>query len=188
MKILRRFLLCLWSLALIATAAVVGVCAFRPVDTQYYLDKLYYVLIGGQYFWWLLLAAVVLLLGGMLGVFASLARKPAPPQVVIGKSEGGQVNICLDAVDNVVHKAALSVPGVREVKSRIKAAKNGVSIKMQIGLPHDTNVPETSTEVQKVVKEQLQVVTGLAVAEVTVLVATVSGLAVKTAREQNTIL
>jgi uncharacterized alkaline shock family protein YloU len=188
MNILRRFLLCLWSLGLIAAAAALGVCAFRPTLTQHSLDRLYRLLTGPQYFWWLLLAAVLLLLGGMLGVFVSLARKSAPVQVVVGKSEGGQVNISLDAVDNVVHKAVLSVGGVREVKSHLKAANNGVSIKLEVVLPHDTSVPETATAVQKAVKEQLHMFTGLAVAEVAVLVSTVEGQAAKTFTDQPTIV
>jgi len=183
MNMLRRFLLCLWSMAILAAAAAVGVCAFRPAEMEYILSRLFNLLTGAQYFWWLLLGAFILLICGMLGVFVSLARKSALPQVVIGKSEGGQVNICLVAVDNVVQKAAFSVEGVREVKSRLKAAKNGVSVKLQIALPHDINVPETSTEVQNAVKEQLQTITGLAVAEVAVLVTNVTGKAVKPVKE-----
>ena len=183
MNILRRFLLCLWSLGLIAAAAAVGVCAFRPTDTQYIIDKLYRLFSGpqheNQYFFWLLLSAAILLLCGMLGVFISLARKPKLQQVVVGKSEGGQINISLQAVDNVVHKAALSVEGVREVKSRLIAATNGLDINLQIALPHDISVPETATAVQTVVKEQLQMVTGLKVAEVAVLISTVEGKALK---------
>ena len=180
MNILRRFLLCLWSLALMAVAAALGVYAFRPAMLQDTLDKLYRFLTGSQHFWWLLLVAVALLFFGMLGIFVSLARKSVPTQVIVGKSEGGQVNISLEAVDNVVHKAALAVNGVREVKSKLKALNNGVGISLQITMPHDTNVPETATAVQTAVKEQLQIVTGLTVAEVAVLVSTVEGRPAKT--------
>ena len=180
MNMLRRFLLCLWSLVIIASATSLGVCTLRPVTTRPGLVRLYTLLTGPEYFWWLLLVAVVMLLCGMLGIFVALAGKSAPAQVIIGNSEGGQVNISLEAVDNVVHKAALSVNGVREVKSRLKAAKNGVSIKLQISLPHDINVPDTATAVQKVVREQLQMITGLSVAEVAVLVSTMEDKAVKT--------
>jgi uncharacterized alkaline shock family protein YloU len=62
-----------------------------------------------------------------------------------------------------------------------------VGIKLEIVLPHDTNVPETATAVQKAVKEQVQMVTGIAALEVAVLVSTVEGSAVKTYKEQTTI-
>ena len=185
MNILRRILLCLWSLGMVAVAAAFGVCAFRPDLTQYSINRLYAIFTSPWYFWWLLLAAVVLLCCGMLGIFFSLARKSASTQVIIGRTEGGQINISLDAVDNVVHKAALTINEVREVKSRLKAAKNGVSIKLQIALPHDISVPETSTAVQTAVKEQVQAVTGLTVAEVAVLVVNVEG---KAAKEHATIV
>jgi uncharacterized alkaline shock family protein YloU len=133
------------------------------------------LLTGSRYFWWLLLAAVALLLLGMLGLFVSLARKREPTQVIIGRSEGGQVNISLEAVDDVVRKAALSVNGVREVKTRLKAGKNGVDVSLRIVIPHDTSVPETSTALQNAVKEQLQAIAGLTVAEISVLVSTVEG-------------
>ena len=163
-----------------AVAAFVGVCALFPSATKYSLEMLNKLLTGpqhGQHFWWLLLGAVVLLLCGMLGVFTSLARKYTPTQVIVGKSEGGQVNISLEAVDDVVRKAALSVNGIMDVKTRLKAAKNGVDVSLQITIPHDVNVPETSTALQNVVKEQLQVVTGLTVADVSVLISGVTGKA-----------
>ena len=175
MNVLRRFLLCLWSLILMAVAAVLGLCAFRPATVQYSLDKLYRVLCGSQNFWWLLLASVILLFLGALSLFISLARKSVPTQVVVGNSEGGQVNISLDAVDNVVRQAALSVGGVKDVTTKLKAASNGVGINLQISMPYDTNVPETATAVQTVVKEQVQAITGLTVAEVAVLISTVEG-------------
>ncbi|MCL1976222.1 MAG: alkaline shock response membrane anchor protein AmaP [Firmicutes bacterium] len=179
MNILRRFLLFLWSLGLITVAAAVGVCALRPEEARFSVDRLYKLLTLSDYFWWLLLAAVVLLLCGMLSLFVSLAKKSAPQQIVIGKSEGGQVNISLQAVDSVVHRAALTVDGVKEVKSRLNAANNGLGISLQIALPHEMNVPETATAVQTAVKEQLQMVTGLVVGEVTVLISTVEGKSYK---------
>ena len=188
MNILRRFLLCLWSLALMAAAAALGVCAFRPDTAQYVLERSQRLLTASHYFWWLMLAALVLFLLGFVGVFVSLFRKHAPTQVIIGKSDGGQVNISLEAVDNVVRKAALSVNGVKDVKSSLKAASNGVSIGLQITIPHDTSVPETATAIQKEVKEQLQMVAGLTVAEVTVLVSTVEGAVGKTVKDQATIV
>lgn len=175
MNMLRRFLLCLWSLALIAGASVAGVCAFREDVAQYWLRRLEIVLLSGQFFWWLLLFAVALLLVGMLGVFVSFARKAQPTEVVVGVGEGGQVNISLTAVDNVVRKAALSVNGVKEVKSHLKPAAGGLGIKLEISIPHDIIVPETAAAVQEAVKTQLQAITGLTVAEVTVLVSSVEG-------------
>ena len=179
MNILRRFLLCLWSVASIAAAAALGVCALRPAAIENSLDRLHRLLTGAHYFWWLLLAAVVLLLCGMLGVFVSLARKSTPSQVAVGKSEGGLINISLDAVDNVVHKAALSVNGIQEIKSHLKTANNGVIIKLEAVMPHETNVPETATALQRAVKEQVQAITGIAVTQVAVLISTVGGNAAK---------
>lgn len=181
MNFLRRFLLCLWSLALIAGAASIGVCAFNPVSAKYYTYWLDSVAGSGRFFWWLLLTSVVLLVLGMLGVFVALARKAAPPnQVVIGRSEDGQVNISLNAVDNVVRKAALSVTGVKEVKVHLKPLDNTLHISLQIALPHDISMPETAAAVQQVVKEQLQAITGLAVADVAVLVSSVEDKVNKT--------
>ncbi|MCL1816632.1 MAG: alkaline shock response membrane anchor protein AmaP [Clostridiales bacterium] len=184
MNVLRRFLLCLCSLATIAVAAAVGVCAFSPEATRFSLDRLYRFLTEPYYFYWLLLAAVVLLLWGLFSFFVSLAKKPAPAQVVVGTSEGGQVNISLDAVDNVVRKAALSVDGVKNVESHIKATKNGVAIKLKISLPHDTSVPNTSTAIQTEVKKQLDMVVGLTAVSVAILVSAVEGRATKIGNEQ----
>jgi uncharacterized alkaline shock family protein YloU len=87
----------------------------------------------------------------------------------------------MEAVDNVVKRAALSVSGVKDVKSKLKAANNGVSVNLQVALPHDTNVPETATAIQTAVKEQLQTITGLTVAEVAIVVTSVEGRPTKVA-------
>jgi len=111
----------------------------------------------------------------MLGVFVALAHKSEPGQVIIGKSEGGQVNISLLAIDSVVHKAVLSVTVIRDLKTRIKAVANGVSINLKIAIAHNINVPETATAVQNAVKEQVQSITGLNIAEVNVLIVNIEG-------------
>lgn len=174
MNMLRRLLLCLWSLVLIADAAVVGVCAFRQDVAQYWLNRLEPLLLSGRYFWWLLLAGVLMLVVGMLGVFVALARKAQPAEVVVGMSEGGQVNVSLVAVDNVVRKAAQGISGVKEVQPHLKSTGASVDIGLEIVIAHDVNVPETAAAVQEAVKSQLQTITGLTITEVKVLVSSVA--------------
>lgn len=174
MNVLRRFLLCIWSLILIAAAAVIGVCAFREDVVDYWLRKLGIVFKSGDFFWPLILCAAAVLVLGILGVYVALARKSAPTQVVIGASEGGQVNISLSAVDHVVQKAAQTIADVREVRTQIKAMRDGVEVSLHLTMPHEVNVPETAAAVQSAVKTQLEGMTGLHVTEVKVLIANVA--------------
>jgi len=177
MNMLRRFLLCLWSLMLIAVAAVIGVCAFRTKVAQYWLSRLETLMLSGQFFWWLMLGAVILMIIGVLSLFAALARKARPHQVMIAMAEGGQMNISLAAVDNVIRKAVMGVNGVREVKTHLKPLGNSVGVKLEITIPHDISAPETATAVQEVVKEHLLTFTGISVNDVAVLVSGVEGKA-----------
>ena len=177
MNILRRFLLCLWGVMLIAVAAMVGVCAFRYDVGQYWLGRMEILLHSGRFFWWMMLCGVVLLLVGILSLFAAFARKARPYQVVIGIAEGGQMNISMDAVDNVVRKAVLGVNGVKEVKSHLKPLGNSVDVKLEITIPHDISAPETAAAVQEAVKSQLLAIAGITVEEVAVLISGVEGKA-----------
>lgn len=174
MNALRRLLLFLGSLLFVACSAVVGVCAIRLDVANYWLRRLEMVFKSGDYLVILLICAALALILGIVGIFVALARKSGPAQVVIGESEGGQVNISLAAVDNVVKKAAQAVTEVRDVKTKLKAVRDGVEVSLHLTVPFEVNVPETAAGVQSAVKAELEGMTGLRVSQVKVLIANVA--------------
>ena len=174
MNFLRRLLLFIWSLLIVKIAVIIGVFTFRADIANNWLRDLATLFISGNYHWQLLLiAAGVLILGG-LSLFVALVRKSEQPQMVVGSSESGQVNISLAAVDSVVKKACLEITAVHESHTKLKATRDGVAIFLNLTVPHQTNIPETAASLQAVVKQQLESLTGLQVKEVKVLIANVA--------------
>ena len=173
MNFLRRLLLFIWSLLFIKIAAAVGIFAFRQDLADTWLGQLTTVFTSGNYHWLLVGIAAGLLVLGAFSIFVALAHKHEVSQMIIGSSESGQVNISLKAIDSVVKKACAEITVVHDLHTKIKAMRDGVSIFLNLTVPHGTNIPETSASLQAVVKEQVEALTGLRVTEVKVLITNV---------------
>lgn len=108
------------------------------------------------------LAGLVVLLTGW--------RQPLLTQSLVQTNELGQTKISLQAIENIVLRAARQIKGVREVKPRIKITAEGVNISLQTMLLPDFPVPSVATELQQTVVQQLQQLAGLTVLHTDIIV------------------
>ena len=67
-------------------------------------------------------------------------------------------------------KAVKRVEGVKEIRSAVKDSPEGLIITMHMMINPEHSVPEMSKNVQTAIKESLETIGGLTVAEVRVLV------------------
>ena len=173
MNFLRRLLLFIWSLLFVKIAAAVGIFAFRQDLADTWLRQLNTVFTSGNYHWLLIGVAAGLLVLGAFSIFVAFARKHEPQQMLVGSSESGQVNISLKAIDSVVKKACAEITIAHDLHTKIKAMREGVAISLNLSVPHGTNIPETSANLQAIVKQHVESLTGLRVTEVKVLITNV---------------
>lgn len=167
-----RFLVFLTSLFLIFVAIVVALTAGRalnllPVDAWFFSFYAY----GGWKAW--AVAALVFLVGLRLAYLA-LPRKRAE-HLLIQNSELGEVRIALPAIENLVQRTAGQVEGVKEVRSKVDARAEGVSIHLNAWVGSNVNVPDLAVRLQEAVRQRLQEVVGLKAIAVKVAVKDIGG-------------
>lgn len=117
--------------------------------------------------------ALVLIVMAIRGIVAVCppAEEPQAKTVMIKVTNSGKVQMTLTAVDTLVQKAARTVEGVRDVKSRINVSETQEAIiDLQVMLVPDAVVPSVCENVQNTVKEYVQTHAGLPVQDVAVCV------------------
>lgn len=73
----------------------------------------------------------------------------------------GRVNISLMAIEDLIKRAIVQTPEVREVKSKISVSKSGLRIKTTLILRAEGSIPEVTSRVQELIKKKVQEAIGL---------------------------
>lgn len=102
--------------------------------------------------------------------FFSNEKKVTP----ISKSEIGEVDITLDALDSLVNNIALEQDGVTAIKNRLKTKDGILLINLTAEIFPSKNIPEITGNLQELVKTYIEDITGVTVGEIKVLVETVA--------------
>jgi uncharacterized alkaline shock family protein YloU len=114
----------------------------------------------------IIVAAVLLLLGVILFV---LPHKGSDRSFETS-SKGGSVRISQDALQEIIARSATALPGVLQVKSNLRQRDAGLQIMISCQFEQGELIPQTSEELQKKVKTDVELYTGIKVTEVKVLV------------------
>jgi len=91
-------------------------------------------------------------------------------QTLVARGELGEVKVTATAIEAVVTRTARETNGVREVKTRLRSLGTGVALFLLVVVQPDIPVPALTAELQKRVKENVESIIGVDVAEVRVLV------------------
>jgi uncharacterized alkaline shock family protein YloU len=169
MKGLNLLLLAVLSLAVMAAAAVVvGLAAplpFLDVFRTSFLDvynNWLFALLG--------IAAFILALWAFLLSLKPVERVRAIDQ----QGELGEYRISFEALENLVLQATRDIRGVKDTRTRLALKEAGLSIDLRIGTLPDLKVPELVQEIQTKVRDYVQEISGVDVAEVKVLVESIT--------------
>lgn len=162
-----RFVLFLYNLVLLALGGLLLALALNRPEPLAYLQLALATpanrLVAG-------IAALVLLVV-VVAVWLSMFKKePALQKVIIKHSLQGEIAITIPAVKVLIMKAIKPVEGVRDIRSGVKQGAEGLIVNLQMAINPDLNVPELSQQIQSVVKQYLQEIGGLEIAEIIMLV------------------
>src|SRR5665647_682812 len=111
-------------------------------------------------------AAVLLLLGLLLFV----RPRESSDRSFQTSSKGGNVRISQDALQEIIVRSATALPGVLQVKSKLREREAGLQIMVSCQFEQDERIPQTSEELQAKVKADVELYAGIMVTEVKVLV------------------
>ena len=85
-------------------------------------------------------------------------------------SKEGEVRISQDALQDIIARSAMLLPGVLQVQSSLRARETGLQIRVSCQFEQGVIIPQTSEDLQAQVKADVERYTGIIVTEVKVLV------------------
>lgn len=103
-------------------------------------------------------------------LFMGLQRNARKDDVLVEKGLLGEVSMSIPAIQLIIMKAVRQVDGAKETRTTVKKVPAGLVITLHMMINPERNVPELTSEVQKKVKEYLENVGGLQIAEIKVLI------------------
>lgn len=162
-----RFMLFLYNLLLLALAGIFLAAALNRPEPLAYLQSALAtpesrLMVG---------IVALLLLAATLAVFLYMFKKgPSLEKVVIKQGLQGEIAITVPAIKVLIMKAIKQVEGVRDVRSRVSQSAEGLIINLHMAVNPELSVPELSQQIQSAVKQYLQDIGGLQVAEIRMLV------------------
>jgi uncharacterized alkaline shock family protein YloU len=172
-KIIDRLLLFLLSLTLIGGTAILLLATFGAIafeDSLKFLNKVYYNTQTAVPF--IVVSTLMLLISvRMLYIAVRPGRVNLPS--IDQRTDFGDIRISVETVENLALKAAQRSRGVKDLKTRVSVGPSGLEIIIRTLVDGERSIPSLTEEIQSTVKTQIEEVTGIPVATVSVYVANV---------------
>jgi uncharacterized alkaline shock family protein YloU len=120
----------------------------------------------------IILGAVGIIIGiiALIMLIWGLKTSNRSHAVLVEKGLAGEISISIDAIKVIIMKAVKQVEGVKDIKSVVSSTAGGLIVKLHIMINTEHTVPELAQSLQLAVKDDLEKIGGLQVAEIKVLV------------------
>jgi uncharacterized alkaline shock family protein YloU/uncharacterized membrane protein len=142
-----------------------------------YLDNLYHEpLVRNS----LLIVSIAFLMISLRFFYLAVRRNQTESPSVNLPSAHGNVSISIETIQNVALRASGRIKGLNELKARIQVKDSGLEIDLRTKVDGDSSIPQITEDVQRIVKEQVELLTGIPVAKVSIHVTNIVSLAVPT--------
>lgn len=169
MGIIDRIMLSIYTFFLAFLSVVVILLSLRLIHLELAWTSLAYVygqweasLVGAVFF----LVSIRLLLAGL--------RSRRVKNTIVHHNDMGDVHISLMAVENLVEKVARHIRGVRDIKVDVSMAHENIIVRMKVKISPESHVPTVAAEIQNRVHEYVKNTVGIELADVQVMVETIS--------------
>ena len=177
MNLVNGLLVSLGSLVLIAAGILMVLIASEAVSPTVipggaFDAELFDVAIAtGSGLWAYVGSGIALIALGVLVLlfeFLHAARNAAPGMVLLRSETEGIVRISLDSVRQLAEQTCQSNRQVRRTDCGVQMAEDGLRIQLAVGLHLAAEVPRESSAIQQEVKEVVERLIGLPVADVSI--------------------
>ncbi|MFW6287713.1 MAG: alkaline shock response membrane anchor protein AmaP [bacterium] len=169
MKLMYRFVIFLMAVLLMITSIGLAFYGFGW-GGQDMLPEL----INDLYNRWELAIVFILLFIASAWIIYPFFVNEDVAKTSISKSELGNIDITLDALDSLVNNIALEQEGVVAIKNRLKTTEEGLIINLTAKIFPSMSIPNITESLQGMVKSYIEDTTGVTVVEVKVLVEQIS--------------
>lgn len=160
MNSVLTFIYVLLTLCILIYASVVyvGAVSFTQSDLLKIINSDY---VG------LILAGLILL--GLVILFYIFKRDNKNYYITKFTSEG-EINITYETIKSIALRAASQVRGLKEVKVYVRPSGDKLNLLIKVLILPELNIPQTTTEIQRLVKNQIESVAEIPVGDVKVVV------------------
>lgn len=166
-KVVDRFLIGLLTLAVIAFGGVAIAIAWNGVALHAIAQWLYVSWINPAIV--TAVCVVLMLIALRVLLFGGHAR-PEAARVLVASGELGSVEITMDTLGQLVDTYMAGVEGVTDTKHNLRAGESGLGVYLRVAMESSVSIPTASASIQSGMKAFLERATGIAVAEVGILV------------------
>ncbi|MFH1045970.1 MAG: alkaline shock response membrane anchor protein AmaP [Candidatus Omnitrophota bacterium] len=107
---------------------------------------------------------------GSIGLFLVLASI-LTAQISIGRIQrertiafsnpNGEVTVSLNAIEEFIKRLSMGMNEIKELRSNVIAGKKGIEVNTRVSLWADANIPETTNNIQDILKTRLQEILGI---------------------------
>lgn len=178
MNLFDRFILTLYSLALVVISLFVMAAGLNLISSVYIETAITEMYTSSQVGLIYFATAAVFFLISLKFLFSSMrggrvSRSHTAPSVQ-RSNEYGNVQITVETLESLATHAARRIRGIRDLKARIAVRENGTAVHMKVAVDGETPIPDLTQQIQQAVKERIETIAGVELTEVTVLVAEVA--------------
>ena len=100
------------------------------------------------------------ILMGILAPFR-VSKSLGSNRLITFRNPDGEVTVALSAIENYVKRVAKDIPGIKDIRSTVKANKKGLNITSYVAICAGTNIPEATENIQLTVKSKVQDMLGV---------------------------
>jgi uncharacterized alkaline shock family protein YloU len=108
----------------------------------------------------LMVIGAIVFISGLIAP-GRMERKIKKNRVVSFQNPDGEVSVSLTAIEEYIHKAARSIQGIKDVKSRVTITRRGIDITAAVNISAGMNIPEVTERIQMAVKNKIQNILGV---------------------------
>jgi uncharacterized alkaline shock family protein YloU len=172
-KMFDRLLLFIYTFIIACTMIILMCMTFGWIGYKFaenYLDNLYNEpLVRNS----LLIVSIVFLVISVRLFYLAVRRNQTQSPSIDLPSTNGNVSISIETIQNVALRASGKIKGLNELKARIQMKDSGLEIDLRTKIDGESSIPRITEDVQRIVKEQVELLTGIPVAKVSVYIANI---------------
>ena len=172
MNIFYRVLLAVYAFCLALFSAVVMFITIRPRVYTYISDYLSgNVFVAGITGLKIAVFIIALVFFALSLIFLLSGVKSNKDKKAVSKHTNiGEIRISLNSIENIAHNASKNAVGVKDSKTLVKKAEDGVMIEVRMVVMPEMSIPTISEDVQNRVKKAVEEASGIIVKNVKVIV------------------
>lgn len=94
-------------------------------------------------------------------IFQLVTLKMQREKTIAFTTPDGQVTVSLEAIENFIHRITKHLHGIKEIRPDVVANRKGLHVFVRVTLLEETNIPEISEEIQRVIRKKIQDMLGI---------------------------